>query len=131
MLRSDYSVELIYGDTTNEPMIDMARRISPTFNLNKAPHVGDPDALTAYISMIREHTRPEHKYLHFGDSQLPHRLNDIPAERLSRSTPAEEYPPICALGYVLSASVIWEFDPEEQASMDAMNLELIAMWSVD
>ena len=124
-LRKEYRVALIYGDTTNEPMMDMARRISLGFSLTEAPHVGDPDSLNGYISMIREHTRPEHKFLHFGDSQLPGRLNDIPQERLSRSTPAEDYPQIAALGYALSASVVFEFDPREQRDCERANLDLL------
>ncbi|MEA4857892.1 MAG: hypothetical protein AAGU21_00970 [Solidesulfovibrio sp.] len=65
-----------------------------------APMCGHPDELAAYFFDVRLRTMGGPKTLHFGESILPGILRQFPVEDMGRQ--AREYPPLAALGYVLT-----------------------------
>lgn len=120
-LNRSHHVQAWYTDTSNEPMMKLFYRLRIPISLTDAPFAQDPDALGLYIGIIRGRTVPGHKSLHFTGTTIPNRLLEIEDQKVKRSTRAEDYPVLAALGYALSALDNSKYNPNEQREADAMH----------
>lgn len=74
-------------------------------DLASGPLVGRSGELESYLVAIQDKTRAEAKVLIFGGSScLPGILRSFPPDDMGR--PPEEFPPLAALGYALSAAML-------------------------
>ncbi|WP_428558522.1 MAG: hypothetical protein ACP59X_11975 [Solidesulfovibrio sp. DCME] len=105
--RAEYRVLDWFTDLT-DPAMDAWRDLSDqdaaggrwAVEPTSAPMVGHPDELAAYFLEAGNRTKGGIKTLHFGDSLLPGVLRQFPVNDMGRQ--AREYPPLAALGYVLT-----------------------------
>jgi hypothetical protein len=100
-------VEDWLGDIGNRPMMSIYYQLTidqpaeRRFNLCRASHSQDRQALGYYLSVIKEYLRSGKKSLHFvSGSKILAYLAQISTDVMGES--ADNHPPVAALGYVLS-----------------------------
>ncbi len=75
------------------------------FPLSVAPYIGDPDATSLYLQIIKELIRSDKKVLWFGEaSSLPGHLTNLLKDK---PVSISHYPHVAALGYVAAALYFW------------------------
>jgi len=103
------SVEKFYADTTDRAMmkVSLKCRTEAQISLSKAPLIDEPTAYMTYLNLIREKTSATKKALYFKEESalqaLLSSLTVMPTDLKS------DYPQIAALGYALSALVLYPF----------------------
>jgi len=99
-----------YGDSSNRAMMQLLRqqlrevqgeKLLPLVIL-AAPYHDDPQGLLFYVQTVNELVKSSQKLLFFGEnSSLPGNFLTLSPEELKGK--AEEYPPVAALGYAVTA----------------------------
>jgi hypothetical protein len=107
-----------YGDTDHRPMLEILQKSNIRLYVTEAPFVDEPSAFKTYVLMIRELTKVGRKALHFGkESKLPALISGLNPQDIPNTSQVayEQYPPIAALGFAVSAleSLVYD-DPNEE-----------------
>ena len=115
--QGEYQVEEWLGDDTHRGYMNVLSRQNKV-HISPAPFLGDPHALETYLSSIRERTQPNKKSLFLKkDSLLLAALNAFPEDKMT--APASDFPPIAALGYVVSCLDEMPYDnTKDEAARD-------------
>lgn len=105
-----------YGDTDHKPMLEILRNSGIGLYVTKAPFVDESKAFETYVLMIRELTKPGRKILHFGEeSKLRVLVSGLNSQDIPDTSQVayQQYPPIAALGFAVSALESIAYDPGE------------------
>jgi hypothetical protein len=129
ILRKQYSIDQIYLDTENRPLVDYIYQIAPGLPTMGPPYLGDADELNGYLTIIRELTAPDRKRLFFGGSGLGARLLEIPADKLQHQSSSGDFPLVFAVGSCLTGMRYNKVDPDELDRIEGITDSLLGdMW---
>jgi hypothetical protein len=79
----------------------------PGIYLSSAPYTDD-DSISFHVNLLRSILTPNSKLLHLGESsKIPSYLQEIQNEDVTSATNSN-YPAVAALGYAVSALIIWQ-----------------------
>lgn len=103
--------------------------VSEPPNIESAGHMGAH--IHFHLKTVKARLEPGQKSLSIPrTSRLPGYLTEVSARGIVNATDVTN-PAAGAIAYSISAVDVWRYDPAEQAEVEAMNLEIIAMWSDD
>jgi hypothetical protein len=120
-MQVEYLMDDWYGNLDNRPMVSIYYQLTTNeaaarrFNIFRASHSSDRQALGYYLSVIKEYLRPGKKLLHFGNgSKLPAYLAQVSTDVMGEK--ADEHAPLAALGYVVA--YFFENQPDDEEEDD-------------
>jgi hypothetical protein len=109
-----------YGNPSGSQM-EILEKIKYRLYIETAPFTEDKHGFKTYLNLIREFG--EKKLLHFSsESCLPPLLTKLDLSKITDpDSMALEQPEISSLCFALAALVVWEYDSNEKAKVEAAN----------
>lgn len=126
--KGNYKASRWYGDPSHRTMMEYLAQFnrdrgSKGLHISDAPCFDDPRNLEFYANRIKDNTKPPKKILHFHKgSDLGNYLHSIPDEKLKKDK-ADEYPPVAALGYAITALDQPYFDVSKARELMQQHME--------
>ena len=117
-----------YGNTEDKFFMHEMRKSVDGFSLIPAPHSTDLESAYHYGDLIRQLMKPERKILNLNEKNRLLRnffYNTIPKDLKGR---ADEFPPLAALGYVVSQLHYFKPTKSKSVSKEMANMNFSGHW---